>query len=359
MILTKKKDETIIHTHTDSNKDLGTFLLFSGIVGAVPVYYLILTALAKSTDNLRPGIITGIILAILGLYFILYSKKILTILSEKIIIKDSLFKPKITLKFKKKDIYIKLKSYEIIYKGHPLEFWQVNLVEGKYEYLIDKRPNHQLEMRQLAEVLAKTIGCPFLDTSHEEEIMISPIDLDLPFKKRVLKYPQLAGMPIKKPPVVYLKIKDAPAGKTFVWGIASSKLFLEFLTIGISLLLISFIPFEAGKASYYQMCVNSENFFSYYAFGITISFVIILFGGYRASLELGGEKISFMEKLWGIPYSLRAISVDEVEEINLYIGIRGPMVQIVSDKKIITLRLYNQEHARWLSWIIRYYLLTL
>lgn len=359
MKIIKKENEYIIKTHTDANNDLGAFLIFSGIVCATPIYYLILIALSKPTDNLRAGIFAGVILALIGLHLILNSRKKIAILQEKIIIKDGTFKPKITFKFEKKDIYIKLKNYEMFLKAHPVEFWQISLVRGKHEYLIDKRPNHQLEMRGLAEALAKSIGCPFLDTSHEEEIMISPEDLDLPFKERVLKYPQLAGIPIKRPSTIYLKIKDSPEGKTFIWGIASSKLFLEFLIGGALLLVLSFIPFSTNSPSYYQRCVQSDNFFSYYAFGIIILSIIIIFGRYRASLQLGKDKINFKEKLWGIPYSLKVIPAEEVEEINLYIGMRGPMVQVVSDKKIINLRIYNQENARWLSWIIRYYLLTI
>ncbi|MFH1453740.1 MAG: hypothetical protein ABIH00_07145 [Armatimonadota bacterium] len=355
----RKTGEYFFQIPTDANKDLGAFLLFLGIIGSAPIYYLASLAIDQPTLDLRPAIWIGAFFVVLGLYFIMCSKKSFWVSKNKLVIKDSFFKKKLTYKCDFPDKAISLKSYEIEYRAAPVEIWQVFLTGDKKEFLIHKKANAQLEMRQLAETLAKILECPFQDLAFEDEgITINSSDLDLPYKDRVLKYPQLLGKAIKKPQKVYFTTEQVNNNLIFSWGIMTPRLLMDILFISGIMLLLSIIPCSRGGHSFFEICVMNKQFWSYYIFaGIIIATVFIL-SGYKVSLVLTPKAVNFNEYIWAITYRRICIEIDKIEEINTFVSIRGAKVQIISDKKLIDIHIYNQENARWLVYQIRQYLMN-
>jgi len=360
MRLLKKGARSVIETGTDINFNLGVFFVFCGIVASVPIYYLYLIAAGLPKDNFDTGYMIGILLTLIGLYLMIFTKKLIIIDDKIITIKNGILRRPLIYGYDRKNCFVKLKYDDVVDKNIPREFWQVLLVNNRKEYFIDKRMNSQLELRQIAEAMAKSIGCSMLDTTFSEgDVMISSSDLDLPFKERVEKYPQLAGKPIEKPGFTLLSVSDTSNGKIFQWGVASSKLLLEILIPSAILLIISFIPFKGWGSSFYKQCLIAGEFFAYKAFFYIIGFIIVFLAGYRAKLKLENEKIVFSEYIWNVKFRSKFIPVEHVEEVNVVSNLRGVSVQIISNTKIINMRLFNMENASWLAWIIRYYLLTI
>lgn len=355
----KKSGERFFQIHSDINKDLGIFLLFLGIVGSAPLYYLASIAINQPTYDLRPAIWIGLVFVIIGFYFIFFSKKNFWVSKNKIIIKDGFLKRKLTYECNDPNKLIRLKNYEIEYKTTPVEIWEVFLVSGKKEFEIHKRPNSQLEMRQLSETLAKILECPFEDLTFEEEgIVINSDDLDLPYKDRVIKYPQLLGKTIKEPAKVHFLIKKDGANKIFSWGIMSPRLLSDILIVSTLIFILSFIPMANNNPSFFQICGENKDFFVYYTFAVIVLFTIFVLSGYKINLILAPKHIEFNEYIWAIPYHHGSIGINNIEEINMYVTIRGAKVQIISDRRLIDIHLYNPENARWLVYLIRQYLLT-
>lgn len=357
-IIKKTARDYLAKIHTQSNRDFGIFLLFLGIVGSFPLYYIALIALKSPSRDLRPALWISLVLILLGTYLIWGSFKKIYINSRKLTIKDGLFSKAINYQISpEEEKYVKIKCYETESHAMPLEMWQIYFVSGDHEFLIDNRPNQQLETHQLGEALAKILNCPLVDTTLETgTLTISPADLDLPFKDRVLKYRGLLGKPIKKPIKLYFKIKKTNFEQALSWGIASSRLFLEISLFLVIVLIFSFIPLKSEQASFYQICVSASGFLFYHILGIIFVTFMIVLGGYKANLILKAESVEFKETIWGIPYRVSYIPSNKVEEINLYSGMRGSKVQIISDKKIIQIRVYNKENANWLAFIIKKHL---
>lgn len=353
-IIKKSSKDYLIKTYTFSNRDFGIFLLFLGIVATFPVYYIALIALNSPSKNLQPALWISLALILTGIYLIWGSVKYIYVNPQKITISDGLFQKTISYPIlPDEEKFIKIKSYEIEYRAAPLEIWQVYLASGHHEYLVETRPNQQLEVRQLGETLAKIINCPLEDTTFETgTLTISPSDLDSPFKEKVLKYPELLGKPVKEPSKLYFKTQKDNSNLTLSWGIVSSRMLLETSLFFISLLILSFLPIQK-QSSIYQQCASSHNFLFYNTLGIIIAASFLVLVGYKAKLMLKTKSIEFKETLWGIPYKISYIPLNKIEEIGLYSGMRGVKVQINSDKKIIQIRTYNKENARWLAFIIR------
>ena len=76
-----------------SSYDLGAFLIFSGLVGGVPLYYLFSSlVLRNGTPNLLPGVILSLLVAAIGIYSICFAQERVKVFDEacsgKIVIQD-------------------------------------------------------------------------------------------------------------------------------------------------------------------------------------------------------------------------------------------------------------------------------
>lgn len=355
----KKHGEHFFQIHSNSNKDLGAFLLFLGIVGSAPLYYLASLAVNQPTEDLRPAIWIGLFFVIIGLYLIFYTKKRFWVNREKITMHEGLLRKKITYSCPPNKS-IRLKNFEIEHRGAPVEVWQVFLECGKKEFLIHEKINAQLEIRQLAETLAKILDCPFEDLTFEDEgIVINSADLDLPYRDRVIKYPELLGKATKKPAKVYFTVQEVNNHIVFSWGIMTTRLLTDILFICVVIFILSLIPFSSGGLSFFQVCAANKDFTFYYTFAALFILTIFILGGYKITLILSPSTIEFKEHIWALLYYKAKINIRKIEEINTFVGIRGAKVQIISDDELIDINIYDQENARWLVCLIRQYLLNL
>jgi hypothetical protein len=124
---------------------------------------------------------------------------------------------------------------------------------------------------------------------------------------------------------------------------------VEVLLTGIFFLVISLVPLKPGSLSLYEFSSRNRDFFFYYALGTLMLIVILWLIGYKASIRIGNGRIAFLQSYVGLPFSGRAIPTAILEEVRASWGMRGPALQLISDEKILTLRIADIEDAMWLS----------
>jgi hypothetical protein len=247
---------------------------------------------------------------------------------------------------------------------HTKEFWLVNLVDGKRQYVLDRRKGHQIESRSLAEALAKTINCPVLEKCENGEITIPREELDLPFRERVKLHPDLLGEEAKAPDACPVEVSDSPQGQKYTWRLLNAAMLNEFFTLVFFLVVLAVIPIfprpvpgeespERFAVSFLQLAIQKRQYLYFYVAGSLIGAGALVLFGYRKQLVLTQEGISAQDRLWGLPIWSAHIPASELEEIWVRQSTRGAHLQLISDARIISGRIANSQVAAWLAFRIR------
>lgn len=349
---------THISIPTDANRDAGIFLLFLGAVGVVPLYYLFVTlGLGRSRWNWEIGAAAAIVVALLGIGLILFSRKHFLVREGSVTLKDGLFAPKMRYQWKG-DPAVRLSSIEEEVGGKAQEVWLVNLVDGKYQYTLDRRPGQQIASRALAEMVAKAIGCPVIEkVDHQTELRIERHELDLPFVERVQKYPQLMGQEVERPGHSDVEVEEKDDLRRYVWRITGTAMLFEVLGLFGVLLLVTLAPLPVGaeEESYSLLAIARQqgDYLYFYVLGAALLAVIAMLFGYRSEIVANPQLISTRAMLWGVPFKSSSIPVSSLENISARLSSRGAYLQFISDERIITERLPDLDTAAWLAWQIR------
>lgn len=357
-IVKRSENKWIIATPSKKNTDLGIFLTFLGIVAVLPSYYLFYTRfVGPQVEDWRPTIYFGAVLVIWGMLLIHTSKRRLFLSPKQITIVDGWFRRSFTIRWENTPA-VKFSSNLEEIRGKLVEFWQVSLMSGRLEYTLDRRPEHQLELRGLAEAVAKFLSCPFVEKGEDgQEVTIQTGDLDLPFQERVRRYPLLLGRPIPMPNKLTVKMEKEDHRLLFDWGIGTTGLLVDILALGLVFFIGSFVPWAEGHLSLYTYCAQKGDF-TVYIIAVGILFAaILLVMGYRVRLRVDGKGVDFRSTIWGIAFKHQFIPARALEEIRLSLGARGQVLQMISDADIISFRLSDSETARWLSSTVQRYLL--
>lgn len=359
MRITKKSEsEILIELPTSANNDPGIFLIFIGIFGIVPSYYVITQFLGIPLGTYLYFVVyAGVLFFLAGFSIVNFSRKSICVSSDQITIKEGYFRPSIHIRWKKAP-QIKLKAAEVLRRGRPMEQWEIHLVDGKQDYTIDRRAYHHMETRSIAEVLAKHLSANLVDTTENSGTLeVAASDLDLPFKERIKKYPQLIGKPVERPAKVLFEITEKGKERVYSWSVGSTLFLIENLGIAGFLLLLSIIPLWEGSPSLYELCVRRGEFYLYYGFVGVIAAVLAVVMGFRARLIVNEKGIRFKKYIWGLNYYNKFISLNKLEEIKFHVTYRGPEIHIISDEIYFTFRVSNIENASWLAFEIRNFIL--
>jgi hypothetical protein len=351
------RSKNIICLPSDSNRDLGLFLIFTGIVAVPPVYWLYFYYTSRSVQDWGPSIFIGALWAVAGFFFIFFSRKRISVGKDYIRIADGFLKKPFNIRWKGSP-KVRLRYDEEERKGRVKEYWETSLIDGKLEYTIDRREQRQLESRALGETIARYLGCELIERDEEgRETVIAPGDLDLPFRQRVIKYPGLLRKPVEAPRHEVLKIEERNRALLVSWGIKSTGVLLDLAVLVSFLFLFAIFPLKQGTHSFYQQCALRGDFYVFYIAGFLILFTVLVVLGYRARLKLSRNGAIFWVTIWGLPLRVRRIKMSEIEEIHITPSNRGPRIQIVSDRQIISFRLLDRPAARWLSYRLQQYML--
>ncbi|MBM3464802.1 MAG: hypothetical protein FJX76_22115 [Armatimonadetes bacterium] len=351
--------ETLIILPTDANRNLGVFFIFIGITASFPLWYLWCVwfgRLPRGANDWYPAVVMASVFVLIGYILAVHSRKKITVTADAIRVKDGMFRHQLRFTWNGPPL-IKLQHIDSEQIDRPRVKWLVKLVNERYEYTIDERVNQQLQSRALAEALAKTLGCPLQEKLDDgTQLSIAASDLDIPFRERVEKYPNLLGTAIDAPVSTAVKVTRENGAARYEWGVATTGAIVDVLVVGLVFVLMSAIPPSAERPSILETARGTGDFTLYFWLaGVVVLFLAVI-SGFRVLLSLAPDRVSLRETLWGIPISIRRIAAERVEEIQLNRTVRGPIVQIVSDEALIQFRVSDLDTAAWLTYEIRCHL---
>ena len=355
--------ETVIRLSTAANRSLGVFLVFLGLVGTLPTWYLICAwtrVVPQTRADWYPSLVAAAVISGMGFLLAVHSRKQIRVLQQELEVRDGLFRKALHFRWSGTPI-VRLQHVEREEGIRRHVTWLVKLVSERYEYTVDERIDQQLESRALAEALAKLLVCPLKERTEEgTDVIIDPRDLDLPLRERVTKYPALLGKPMPRPAGVPLRTRiiEDGAALDFSWSLLGPTFILDILVLGAVFFVLSTIPERQNQPSLWEVARTSGNYTLYLWVAAVITLMLLLVIGLRISLRLDPASAQLRELFFGLPLRTRTIPNREIEEVRLFLSVQGPAVQIVSDRRILQFRAGNVDLASWLAFEIRCFLLN-
>ncbi|MBX3168854.1 MAG: hypothetical protein KF760_15680 [Candidatus Eremiobacteraeota bacterium] len=362
-----KNSSGVISIPSESNNDLGLFLVFLGLALSFPVRALL--------DRVYPeqawvGISApaGVVLVVFGFILIRYTRKRFWLDGKSVRVKDGWLKRSLRYSWEDEPM-IRLRSQEEERGPNTLEFWLVNLVDGKRQYVLDRRVGHHIESRSLAEALAKSINCPVLEKAEHGEILIPREELDLPFRERVRKQPELLGGEASKPDPCPIECDEDENSQRYTWRLLSPAMLNEFFTLVLFVFLLAVVPIfpkvisgeetaERFQLSFLDIARTQHQFLYFYVSGGIVAVTAFFLFGYGKELKAGRQSLDACDRLWGFPVYKASIPADQLEEIWVRQSARGAHLQLISDACIITGRTSNSAAAVWLASRLRRFYAT-
>lgn len=346
-----------IWTSSDSHRDLGWLLMFTGLATSFPLRRLVATIYKGSWVDLL-GVL-GFVLVVVGFALMRFTRKQFTVRGNSVSIKDGLFSKPLTFHWEEPP-RIRLRSLEEEHGREHLEFWQVYLLDGKRQYVMERREGHQIEVRSLAEALAKAINCPLLEKGESGEITIPREELDLPFRERVRRYPDLLGSEASRPLNCPVHEDEVDGSHRFRWRLLSPGMLGEWTTLFFLLTLLAVVPiFPAhttvqGETASFQLSFllaaqKDHDWTYFYVCGGLLAASAFWLFGYSKELRVTRQALLARDRLWGVPIWSATIPTDQLEEIWVRQGSRGAKLQLISDARIFTSQVRDVSVAAWLA----------
>lgn len=352
-------EDVIITVHTSSNRSKGVFLMFLGLCASWPMWYIAaswLTHAPKSWEDWYPALYVCAGFTSVGFFLGLLSNKTIAISPTSVRVTDGPLHRALTFP-REAGQSIRLQSILSERNERPETTWLVKLVAGRHEYLLDERVGRQLESRCVAEGVARALGCSFREKDDEGvELTFSAADLDLPYVERVKRYPSLIGRAVAAPPRPGVTRVEKEGRLEFSWGIVTPSLLLSMLALGLVFFVVSAIPQKAGHMSYLERAHQSGSYHLYYLVGTVIVAALVFSAGYRLRLRLTPKGVYLQKSIWGIPMVGHTLKLCQVEEVQMAHTVRGPVVQVLGDSKLIEFQASDADVAQWLAHEIRVYL---
>ncbi len=357
----QRNQKVFVLIPSDVNRDLAIFLIFLGIVGAVPTFYIINKLFIHAYNfDWRLGGFIGLGLVVVGLILLFGTRKSFRLGGGELRLRDGMFRRPLIYHWHEAP-RIRMRTVEEERSGKPTDVFEVHLVDGRYNYLLDRRPGKQMDSRILAEILAKAIGCPIVEKSRETgDLVLQAEELDLPYAERAARYPVLLGTPPDEKVPSTIGVRSEGADKILTWRSFNRNLFSEVL-VGFGLVLAAeFLPFKSGaegvppRSFFDIMHANNDYKPLFIQCGLLVLFLLFL-AGLRHEFWLKADKVVWRQLLWGLPTRQVSIPTRHLEQISVRESSRGYFLQLISDETIITRRLGDEDTARWLARTIRYH----
>lgn len=345
---------------TDANRNLGIFLIFVGLTGSGPLWYLWCVwfgHMPRSIHGWYPAFLMAGVLVLLGYLLAAHSHKTIAVAADCVRVWDGLFRKPLRFTWDGTPA-IRLQQLENELSARPRVQWITRLVSGRYEFTLDERRAQQLQSRALAEALARALSCPLLEKAPDGTPMtIQAQDLDLPFHERARRYPNLLGPAVEPPAPLPVRIVRSSDVVRYRWSVATTGLVRDVAILAALILVVTAIPPSATQPSLLETSRASGDFRIYVWLGAVLSTFLLIVAGFRVSLTLAPDRVGTRESLWGIPVGARSIPIGVVEEVQLYRSVRGSTVQVISDAQMFQFRVSDPETAAWLTYEIRRHLM--
>lgn len=351
---------TTISLPTSRNRDAGFVLLFLSAVIYYAVPPLALEfGLVKGQAALYSTPL-GAVFMVLGLAFVFLARKRVIVSKQKVVIKDGFLTKPLTLTFESVPTF-KLAGHEEEKNGRVDEVWTVHLIDEGRQYLVDRRVGQQAACRSLAERLTKALGGSLIEVQdgHSHEFALE--ELDLCFVSRSARHPALMGVPVEPPEERVIDFQRTKSGITATWSYFRSGLLVEILVVTLFLVGAAFVPLPGGPDgkgfSLFEAEMAEGDYRYFIGVGLfsMVSFAVL--AGYRNRMDLSVTSGALARtSVWGIPVGSGRIPLNELEHVVVTVSSRGPYLQLISDRKILSERLPSTEEARWLAWEFRQFL---
>lgn len=348
---------TQIALPTNRDRDLGLVLLFLSAVS-----YFAVPPLAQEFGLSKGMVIKlstpfGLILMLLGLVGLFFSRKRITVESSTVVVKDGFLAKPLHLKFSQTPTF-KLVGFEEEHGSKVEEVWTVHMIDEGKQYLIDRRSDQQTVSRSLAEQLAKAVRGSLIEQHEGHNFKFDVDELDLCFIERVHRYPDMLGSKVIKPSELPIEYEANEHGIKVGWSLFHSTLLFELICVSAALIAAAFIPLPGGPGgqgfTLFQAELAEGDYRYFIGVGIFTLISLVLLAGYRNTIELIiPKRAQLRTTVWGLPIRGGRIPLEELEHVTVTITSRGPYLQLISDKRILRERLPSTETARWLGWEFR------
>ena len=355
-----------LYVRSYANRDLGIFLIFFGIVAAVPLYALIMNIVFKqAVIQWRIGIIIGLVSIILGCLLIKYSKLRFKVTrkndgSGTISIQEGLLRSPLLYDFASGSI-IKLATANTDAGSKKGELIQVTLIDGNRHYLLDSRPlNKMQESRAIAEFFSKNGSLKML-LPHYGNLMLESTDLDLPFSARVKKYPTLIGLEPTRPQNCPINTTELNGGidRRYSWGFRANGLVFQLIALLMVAFASSCLPlFEEGDSycSLLDYALQMKDYTYFYAASAIIGILAAVLLGIGVSVTVEGLRVNVDYKIWGIIYKQRSVLITELEEIAVKESTAGAAVLLVTDGSTVHIKVADTVLGNYLASELRHFI---
>ena len=355
-----------LYVRSYANRDLGIFLIFFGIVAAVPLYALIMNIVFKqAVIQWRIGIIIGLVSIILGCLLIKYSKLRFKVTrkndgSGTISIQEGLLRSPLLYDFASSSI-IKLATANTDAGSKKGELIQVTLIDGNRHYLLDSRPlNKMQESRAIAEFFSKNGSLKML-LPHYGNLMLESTDLDLPFSARVKKYPTLIGLEPTRPQNCPINTTELNGGidRRYSWGFRANGLVFQLIALLMVAFASSCLPlFEEGDSycSLLDYALQMKDYTYFYAASAIIGILAAVLLGIGVSVTVEGLRVNVDYKIWGIIYKQRSVLITELEEIAVKESTAGAAVLLVTDGSTVHIKVADTVLGNYLASELRHFI---
>ncbi len=345
---------------TRRNRDVGILLLF--LAG---VFFFIAPPLARQF-GLNPGITVwwssglGFLLLAIGFPLVFLARKTISVENGSLVVRDGFFTPILRFPHGANPTYKLIGSEEDL-EGAPKEIWTVHLFDGEKQFLIDRREGQQLACRALAERLAKATAGSLVEVHEGKSLEFETHELDLSFRDRVRRYPQLLGKAVHQPDSTALRLTKESDRLIFGWSFLTAALFFEVFLVVAMLFGFAFLPLPGGPdglgITLYEIETQTGDYSYFIGVGLFAAASLLLIFGYRnrLSIERSGA-VQLKATIWGLPVRSPSIPGGKLEHVAVSVTHRGPFLQLISDAVLVRERLPSLTAARWAAWEIRSFL---
>ncbi len=372
----KKTYRTIVKTggsqadvfiiNSTSGYNIGAFFIFTGLVGGVPLYYIFSSLILRiGKPNLFPGLILSLLIVAIGLFAIFFTNKQVKVVNNgkggDISIKDGLLAQEITYAYGESP-KIRLSVSEKSNGKIVLDSWEITLIDGRCQFLLDLRVGSLQESKALAEFLVKSMRCDLLIIfDANRSVTIPYTDVDLPYCLRVKKYPVLAAPHPMRPENCPVKVEDVNygLGRRYSWGLMASGAPTELIGLIFAIIAVGITPFWKVKnhyVSFFSESMNTGDWSFFIGAAALVVLICVVKFGYRSVIEISEQRVNIRKELWGIAYYTRSFILDNLEEILTRKTDSQNCVVFVSDNLVVSMRVGGPDIADYLTADIQYFL---
>ncbi|MCK6551039.1 hypothetical protein L6R52_34700, partial [Myxococcota bacterium] len=228
-------------------------------------------------------------------------------------------------------------------------YWDVWLGGPGREELVATQAG-QLQMRRLAEVIARELRLGFLDTSGKlrgsKPVELGHDELDLPLAERVRRHPALQSKGTVEPAPAELRDERAGATRTISWRLLHGGIVVAVAVVALVPPLFYLVP--------YRRSPSLVDVYGWDGFFTTVGWTVGLAGALLGVLALWGRRVVLTADHVCVEWTLlgRALPAEKLPREKIERVTIGPdgKIALVTDDHLVTFRTgWATRHDEWVA----------